>query len=315
MTPGLALLTGAVTVSALAPVALSRLDVRRHDPVPLIACWLLSMAGALLAAVVGVGLLLLPDHGLGRAMITGAHGCWSAVQHGGTPRIEQLLGAAGIVLNLTLVARLIFVGWREGHRRARIRAEHLALLRLAARADPASPTTLWLPHDRPLAFSVAGRPAVVVATDGLARRLPPHQVAAVLAHERAHLRGHHHLLLASADVLSVVFPCLRLFRQAPAALRELVEITADISAARSCGADTVRSALAAVTGHGMPTMSLAMGRDAVEVRLARLRNTTTTPHRLRRAICSTVAGLIAALLPFLAGTGPLITLALITCHT
>ena len=300
MIAALALLVGAVLAGGLAPAALRRLDVRRRDPVPLIVAWLLSMAGVLLATVAGIGLLFLPDHGLGGAMITGAHGCWSAVRHGSPPRTEELAGASGTLLTLAVAARFGFLGRREGRHRARVRAEHVAMLRLAARMDDTSPTTLWLAHDRPLAFSLAGRPGVVVATEGLARRLRADEVAAVLAHERAHLRGHHHVLVTIADVLGAVFSFLRLFGEAPVAMRELVEIAADLVAVRSCGVDAVRSAL-------------AMGSDAVDVRLARLGRTAGTPNRVCRAFVCMVAGTVAVLLPFLAGVGLLLAVVTVTC--
>jgi hypothetical protein len=48
----------------------------------------------------------------------------------------------------------------------------------------------------------------------------------VLEHERAHPTGRHHLVLSLANALRAVLSCIPLFRQAPAALRELVELAA-----------------------------------------------------------------------------------------
>lgn len=51
-------------------------------------------------------------------------------------------------------------------------------------------------HLEPAAYCVAGRYPTVILTTGALRALDPDQLDAVLAHERAHLAGHHHRLLA-----------------------------------------------------------------------------------------------------------------------
>ena len=84
-----ALLAGAVAAGWLVPYVLARVDLRRRDPLPLIVAWLVSMAGVLVAAASGVLLLLLPGHGPGPALLTAMHRCWSAIQHGSPPRVEE----------------------------------------------------------------------------------------------------------------------------------------------------------------------------------------------------------------------------------
>jgi Zn-dependent protease with chaperone function len=218
----------------------------------------------------------------------------------------------GSVLVIALVIRLAVVAVR-GHRdRARRRSEHLSVLRLAARRDNGSPVTLWLAHDQPLAFSMTGRPGVVVATEGLNRHLPAESVAAVLTHERAHLRGRHHLLVVITDALHAALPFVPLFRKAPMAMRELVELAADVAAVRAHGAAAVRSALLCVSGQA-PGVALAMARDAVDVRLARLRQTPEVPSRLRRTVTCGLTGTAAAVAPLLAATALLIAVGMVTC--
>lgn len=303
MTGALALLVGALAAAELVPAVLGRVDVRRRDPLPLIVAWVLSMAGLFLAALAGTVLLFLPTHEPGDSVVAGVHGCWAAMRHGYSPRVEELAGTSAVVIVLAFSYQFASRCWRESHRRSHLRARHLAMLRLAAWMDGESQTTLWLAHHRPLAFSLPGRPGVVVATEGLAEHLPTDAVAAVLEHERAHLRGRHHLLVAITDVLATVFSFLRLFREAPAAIRQLVEIAADISAVRSCGVDAMRSALTTVTGHGIPRVALAMGQDGVDARLDRLNATLPAPNRLGRTAICVLAGSTGLLLPFLAGYG------------
>ena len=51
-------------------------------------------------------------------------------------------------------------------------------------------------HSQPAAYCVAGRQPTVILTTAAVQALDPGQLDAVLAHERAHLAGRHHRLLA-----------------------------------------------------------------------------------------------------------------------
>jgi Zn-dependent protease with chaperone function len=313
MIVALSLLLAAVTVAWLVPGRLAALNLRRRDPLMVIVWWLLSMLGVVLAAVTGVVLLLLPSHGEVGVLLAAMHHCWSSIQHGSAPATEEFGGIVGATLLLALALRVVIVARRGILRRSRLRREHLAALRLAARSDGDVPATLWLAHERPLAFSMGGKRGVIVATEGLNRHLGRDGVDAVLAHERAHLTGRHHHLIALADALRAAFPLLPLFRQAPDALRELVEIAADVSATREYGVPAVRSALLGVSGRGAPSSALAMARDAVQLRLARLDEAGTPPSGLRRAVSCGTAGLTAVALPFVVGTVFMLVTAIITC--
>jgi Zn-dependent protease with chaperone function len=319
MTPALALLAGALFAGWLVPGLLGRVDLRRRDPLPVIVGWLVSMAGVLLAAAFGVLLLLLPGHGPAASVLGLIDRCWSAVRHGSPPRVEELAGLLGAALLAAFVARVVLVAVRGARWRARKRAENLAVLRIAGRPTDRSAggsgDVLWLAHEQPLAFSMAGRPGVVVATEGLTRHLHQDAVDAVVAHELAHLAGRHHLLVAAADALRTALPFVPLFRQAPRAIRDLVELAADVAAVRACGAAAVRAALLTVTRHGLPSTSLAMAADAVDLRLARLRRRSQPPGRARRVVACGLAGATAATVPFLTATGLLVGIALITCGT
>jgi Zn-dependent protease with chaperone function len=313
MIAALALLVGAAAAGWWVPRWLRRVDLLRRDPLVLIVCWLVSMAGVALSAVAGVILLLLPSHGHIGTLAAALHHCWEAVQHGSPPEVEELGGLLGVVLLVAAAIRIAVSGIGVYRRRVRAGREHLAVLRLAARVDVGKPTTLWMAYDGPLAFSLAGRPGAVVATEGLTRHLAADGVAAVLEHERAHLRGRHHLLIAVVDAVSVVLRFVPLFRQAPAAIRELVELAADVAAVRVCGAAATRAALLGVAWHDAPGPALAMARDAIDLRLARLNRAAAVPSRGRRAASCGVAGLIAAIVPFLTAAGLLVAVAVVSC--
>lgn len=313
MTAALAVLMSATVAGWLMPGWLRRVDSRRRDPLVVLVGWLLSMAGVLLAVGVGVAMLLTPDHGPVSSLVAMLHSCWSALHHGAPPHAEEMVGLVGLALLLVFTVRLVIVGLRKVWRRARSRRDHLAVLRLAGRRDDRSPTTLWLAHDQPLAYSLAGRPGTIVATDGLNRHLSDAAVAAVLAHERAHLRGRHHLLITLVDALRVVLPFVPLFAQAPAAIRELVEFTADAAAARAWGPEAVRAALLRVSGHRVPDGALAMGREALDTRMARLSHGAPTVGGLRRALACSAAGITAVTAPLLTGVALLAAIGLIAC--
>lgn len=313
MIAALTLLAGAVVAGWLVPDVLRRVDQRRRDPTPLIVAWLVSVAGVLAAAVTGVLLLLVPDHGPSASLLAAAHSCWAAVQHGSPPRVEEIAGLVGVALLVAFAARLAVVSVRGFLRRCRRRRENLDVLRLVARPVAQPSDILWLAHEQPLAFSMAGRPGVVVVTEGLTRHLDRAALAAVLAHERAHLVGRHHLLVAVAEAVRATFPFVPLFRAAPRAIRDLVELAADVVAARDCGPAAVRTALLRVARHGAPSTSLAMAQDAVDLRLARLRHDVQQPGGLRRAVSCGLTGVVAAMLPFVAGTGLLLGAGVLTC--
>jgi Zn-dependent protease with chaperone function len=246
-------------------------------------------------------------------MASAIHGCLEAVSHGTSPRTEELAGLLGVLTVAALVVRFVVLGVLAARRRARIGREHLSTLRIAARRDEASPATWWLDHAEPLAFSLAHGAGVIVATEGLARRLPAPEVRAVLAHERAHLRRRHHLLLTWVDALAKALPFLPLFRRAPAAVRELVELDADVSAVRTCGSEVVRRALLGVTGHGTPEGTLAMARDSVDLRLARLATGRAPSGRFRRSLACGGAAAAAAALPVVTGSVLLLGTVMVSC--
>ncbi|WP_309112738.1 M56 family metallopeptidase [Saccharothrix sp.] len=311
MTVAAALLLTAGLVGVLAPRPLLRLAARDVDPTLSIVAWLASAVGVVATLTLAVALLLVPDHGT--HLLSRMHDCWSYLEHGMTPSVEAAGGVAGLVLVTALLARLAVVSARAARRRARTRREHLATLRTAARQEPGSPSTLWLDHDEPLAFTLAGTPGVVVATEGLNRHLTDDQVAAVLTHERAHLAGRHHLLVAASEAIATVLPFLPLFRHAPAAVRALVELAADAAAVRACGVDAVRTALLKVSQHGTPGTALAMGEDAVEVRLERLAGVRRHRSPLLGRVLCVAAGTTAMALPTVAGLGGLLVLVALGC--
>lgn len=306
MTVAMVLLVVALGAGWLGPIPLRRLDPLRHEPLLLIVAWLGTMATAVVTAETAIALLLLNGHRSGAPLPTLVGHSSSALRHGSVPRVEDLAGLAGVMLLAAVSTRVVIVSVRGARRRARKRQDDLALLLLAGRPATGPADVLWLPHERPLAFCMPGHPGVVVATDGLTRHLSDAALAAVLTHERAHLTGHHHHLIAVTDGLRAALPFVPLFRHAARAIHPLVELAADAAAVRACGPAAVRTALLTVTGHDAPPGSLAIARDDVDLRLDRLRHGHEDGAEL--PVLRALATGTAAALPILVGCGLLLGL-------
>ncbi len=94
-----------------------------------------------------------------------------------------------------------------------------------------------LETEQPLAYCVPSlRTSRVVVSQGALDRLAPDELDAVLAHERAHLRARHDLVLEAFSVLHQAFPRWVSSASALREVRMLVEVLADRVAARDAGA-------------------------------------------------------------------------------
>src|SRR5579859_8138902 len=108
-----------------------------------------------------------------------------------------------------------------------------------------------LDHPDPLAFCLPGPHPRIVITAGALAALRPDELAAVLAHERAHADGRHELVIQPFVAWQSALPFLPPARRATAAVAELVEMLADDAAAQATSRRAVARALARV-GAGRP---------------------------------------------------------------
>jgi len=305
MTIALVLLLGALLVAWTAPRLLEYRLYAGADPQTSLVSWATLVTSTLLSLTAAVSLVLLPGHGPARQVVALAHHCWAAVSHGSLPRTDEGVGLLAVALVTVAIVRGSGGVVRHARQRRKLHRKHLDLLRILTGGGATPGSTLWLDVAQPMAYSVAGRPALVVATEGLRRRLPAEAVAAVLEHERAHLRGRHHLMVAVAEALAAALPWLPLMRRSPFLVRALVEVSADSIAARSHGAEAVRTALLGMLAglpvtHVLEGHALGMAHDCIALRLTVLSSVRLEHGRLRRALHSGVAGAIALLLPALA---------------
>lgn len=167
-----------------------------------------------------------------------------------------------------------------------------------------------LPASRPLAYCVPGRAGIIVVTTGTRVALRPEELAAVLTHERAHLRGHHHLLIAGASVPNRAFPGVPLLRALAEEIPVLAEWAADDVAARRCGTAPVSHALA-IMAHGGPAASaeatLSATGHGVLPRVRRLLDTDYRPAGTRRRLAVTLVATFLAFSPLAAVGAPILS--------
>ena len=255
----------------------------RRCPVAAIVLWQALGLGWGLAAVGALaGFGAAADRGSGVA--GGAFAQASQVVGGrataGTRRlVAGLLGlrllalAAGVVLLLLLCWILVaaFAGVFRARRRQRM------LLSLLAHGDPKVPGALVVDHPAAAAYCVPGLRSRIVISAGALALLDQAELAAVIAHERAHLRERHDLVLLPFTALLRAFRWSAVARQAHAAVALLVEMHADDCALRHRTARELAMALLRVGSAGgvhAPVGALAVidcGADGqVAARVSRL---------------------------------------------
>ncbi len=134
----------------------------------------------------------------------------------------------------------------------RDRRRHRALLSLLAHGDPKVPGALVVDYPAAAAYCVPGLRSRIVISAGALDLLDQAELAAVLAHERAHLRERHDLVLLPFTALARAFPRSVLVQRSYASVALLVEMLADDHAARQRPARELVTALIRVGSAGPP---------------------------------------------------------------
>jgi Zn-dependent protease with chaperone function len=205
---------------------------------------------------------------------------------------------AGLVLFLLLC--WILVAATAGVLRARRRQR--VLLSLLARGDPKVPGALVVDHPAAAAYCVPGIRSRIVISAGALDLLDHAELAAVLAHERAHLRERHDLVLLPFTALLRAFRWCAVAREAHAAVALLVEMLADDRALRHRSARELATALLRVGAAGgayAPAGALAVadpGTDGqVAARVSRLLRPAPKLPFVAVALVGVVAGATVAI--------------------
>jgi len=234
--------------------------------------WLGVLAGAIAAAVGMVAVVSTGQHGLGHRTAEWLTNCW----HHHDPASDgrwYVLNAA--LLGGTLTA--ICLAARRYRRTLAQRRRHQDALELIVRASGDLDDVCVLDHPVPVVYCIPSRTRPIVVSSGALDQLERTELQAVLAHERAHLRHRHHVFLAVVDALAAALAWLPTFRDARHHLPLLLEMTADETAARRWGRETVAMALRKLAILPSPAGGLAAGGSTTSQLGQRLARLETSP--------------------------------------
>lgn len=287
MTVALALLGYALLLSTVGANALNRANWVDRAPRLGIAAWQALSASVILAIVLGGTALMIPTGSLGQSLAELLEACGAAIRAQYDNPGGNVVGAIGGLLALGIVGRATYCLAREVWVAARHRRRQLDTLALIGRQAP-DLDALIVDHDSAAAYCLPGRGRQIVLTSAALAALDPDQLQAVLAHERAHLRGRHHLVLAGAQGMQRAFPTVACFRHAQRNVVRLVEMLADDQAGRRCARLTIAAALVALAASSVPSAALSAGGPTALARVQRL----AAPARPLGLVRTTIGGLL-----------------------
>jgi len=271
---------------------------------PLLAIVTYLAAGWSVIAALGLAGLTLAVHatalGGGLSHLIGA--CVHRLQATyGTPGGATVAGL-GLTLAGAVAARTVLTAAAHLRAAGRQALRHAQTARLVGRPEPSLGAVL-VEHAQPAAYCVAGRQPTVILTTGAVQALDPGQLEAVLAHERAHLAGRHHRLVALAKIGREVLPFLPLMRDAEEQVVRLVELHADDAATRASDPRLLATALVVLAAPASPAPALAAGATDSILRIRRLLRPSEPLGRARRQLLRATAAALA-LTPVLLALAP-----------
>ena len=294
MTVAAALLLYVAAVLAIGPKLLVHITADGGAPRLAIAAWITAVVTVLGCSVAAVALLLIE-----------AAGHWDSPDALLVTCLERLrailVGHAGwparIVATVAVaiaVGSLIAVVFRIGRALGRMRTHtfaHADAVRLVGRSYGSD--VVVIEASEPAAYCVAGRPPAIVVTTAAMAALNENQLAAVVAHERAHLDGRHAYIVAAARGLTTALPTCGLFASAASHISSLLEMCADDAAARHHGRQPLLAGFGDPAGATTPAHGLAAARRAGPARAQRL---SKPPRRFARIQTQvTLSGAVAAM--------------------
>jgi hypothetical protein len=205
-----------------------------------------------------------------------------------------------VALGVTSAAALIVIEvrrWRTRRNSRQVRRSLRVESWIGDHTDGADHELVVIPTAAACAYALDGRPPQVVVSDGLAGSLSGDELAAVIAHERCHLRHRHHRHLELALTAEATLGRFRLVRRSSAVLRLAIERWADEEAAHHGSRAAVRRALEKVVAtmvRPVPVPAFT-GAETIRQRLEALGDEPrAAPVRYRIAAAVPAAVLIVA---------------------
>ncbi|GFG71137.1 M56 family metallopeptidase [Mycolicibacter senuensis] len=298
------LLGYAVVLSCVAPALLTWPGVARIPPRLAVTGWLVAVGTTLIAWLSALAIMIV---GAIHSVVTNTAMtfCVKTLGIARADRLPPAIATALVVLLLLVTAsvalrtaRRVVISLR-GYRRRNL--QHAEAVRIVG-----YPTShhgvVAMAADQPTAYCVSGgRRQTVVVTTAALELLSSTDLAAVLAHERAHLRGRHHRIIATLNALAAALPRLPLMRSAAKSVPALLEMCADDAAARDHGRESLLASLLTLSsGHRVPDGALAAAGTAVVDRMRRLMEPEQGPWWDPRSLAMVGIVAVTAAVPGLA---------------
>ncbi len=249
------LLLLAVVLAWPTPRMMARQAWPRRNPRAALIAWQAVTLSAIVAAVAAAPAIL-------PLILFDGQAVW---QH-------PMLMAVATAVSAIMLGRLLLAGHRIGRRMRKVRTRHRELVDIIAHYDDAAADLRILEHPTPTAYCLPGRERRVVVSRGVVEALDDTELAAVLAHEHAHLRGRHDLLVEFFSVIHETVPAPVRCSAAMREVRLLIEVLADRAAVRSVGAAATARALDVLAGGTAPEAAMgasAAGQAPVRISLLR----------------------------------------------
>ena len=263
-------------------IPLVRFGVRRIAPD--MAVKLLTTTTVLAAVCSAWGLFLLAGARLSQEGFVAREGHWSSTTLAASNPVPRWAGATAAVLLATAAFRCVLLGWGQ-----------VVVARAKSDLKPGAGQLVVLDDPAPRAFALPGRHPRIVVTTGMLRGLTPLERRVLLAHERAHLRHHHHRYQLALNVAAALNP---LVGMAGRDLRFALERWADEEAAKAVND---RAATAASVVHAARLSIAVSGSEAgfafaqlgVVDRVTALGHAAPPPRRALAVSCLMLFGLPA----------------------
>ena len=261
-----------------------------RTPLPAIIVWLAAAWSVIVATVLAGLSLAVASTAIGGQLSRIIGACVIrlrsayATPGGSSVAWPGLIGTAAVIAWAALAVARHLVTDR------RLALRHAETARLVGRKAPALGAFL-VDYAVPAAYSIASRPPTVVITSGALRALDAPQLAAVIAHEHAHLRAHHQLLRALARIARRTLPFLPLCRHADEQVATLIELHADDIAAQLSGPAPLAAALAILATAPQPAPAPGLSATSADVlqRIHRLLRPAAPAGPLRRRLLGAAA--------------------------
>lgn len=274
----------AVLASPLPRLVIARCTLR--DPVAKIVLWqAVGLAGgcSVIAACLLHGVAPLIGTGVLAGALRGDVDALAAL-----PVWRWLLLIAGLVVLVDLLVALASTAVSVVRRRRR----HATLLRLVSSPSDSLPDTQVIDAPAALAYCLPVDGGTTVVSTGLLSALDEREQRAVIAHERAHLRFRHDLLVLPFAAWRDAMPWSPSAGRALGEVGELTELMADDAARRGHSAEAIASAI-----RRTADAADLRERDLLDARLGRLASDLPEPQRTRRQRARAAAigaGLVSA---------------------